>query len=244
MRKFALIVDGTRYGLNRENGILLTNPTGLGTVSDDSFAGINGSGFFSRVNREVTQGQVIGDLTFFSPSYTKYKSFVDTVVTGTSLQLVYDPDGIEYKADVELAYITKTEMVSGTYLTAPVAFYLKSLWYTEQTISGTGSVNVTAGGQAETGIKVRVTSALTNPTLTLTAGSTEIARAALTVTTSGIFEYSNYPDDSHIQDAGHGDLLQYVDTSYPVFGRTRSAFNVALSGAAMNVTVRKYWRSV
>ena len=244
MRRFALIVDGTRYDLNRENGILLTNPTGLGTVSNDSYAGINGNGFFSRVNREVTQGQVIGDLTFFSPSYTKYKSFVDTVISGTSLQLVYDPDGTEYKADVELAYITKTEMKDRAYLTAPVAFNMKSLWYTEETRSGYGSVSVTAGGQTETGIKVRVTSTLTNPVLTLTAGLTEIARAALTVTTSGIFEYSNYPDDSHIEDAGHGDLLQYVDTSYPVFGRTRSAFTVALSGATMNVTVRKYWRSV
>lgn len=243
MRRFALIVDGTRYDLNRENGILLTNPSGLGTVSSNSYARINGNGFYSRVSRDVDQGQVIADLTFFISAYDSYKAFVDAVIQGTRLQLVYAPAGTEYLADVDLSYITKTELKGGAYLTVPIAFTLKSLWYTETTLTGTGSVNVTAGGQEETAVTVRTSTALTNPVLTILSGGVEIARAALACSTTGVFEYSNRPDDSHITD-GFADLISYVDTSYTVFGRTREAFTVSLSGAAMTVTVRKYWRSV
>ena len=243
MRRFTLIIDGTRYPLNRENGILLHNVSGLGTVNTNTFSAIGKTGFYARTNREIAQGQVVGELAFFGQAYSKYTSFSDALLTATSLVLCYAPNGTEYKADVELSYLTKTELTGGVYLSVPVAFHLRGLWYTEETLTGTGSVSVSAGGQAETAVRVRVTSALTNPDLTLVSSGVTVAEAKLTCTTSGVFEYSNFPDDSHITD-GTADLIPYVDTQNTVYGRTRNAFTVNLSGAAMTVTVRKYWRTV
>ena len=243
MRKLALILDGVRYPLNRENGLLLHNVTGLGTVNAYTFSGITNTGFYAATSKDIAQAQVVGELVFVSSAYTRYAAFADALLKASSLVLCYDPNGTEYRADVELSYLTKTELTGGAFLSVPVAFHLCGLWYTEETLTGTGSVSVSAGGQAETGVKVRVTASVADPDLTLVSDGVTVARAKLLYTTMGVFEYSNYPDDSHIYDGGT-DIIRYVDTAYNVYGRTRNAFTVTLSGAAMTVTVRKYWRTV
>lgn len=244
MRKLYLEIDGTRVGLNKESGLMLVNPTGFGSVSNSTFEPINQDGFYARTYREQAQGQIVGDLVFFgSNPYADYKSFADSILTAEKLVFVYDPDGTEYKADCELSYLTKTELVSGNYLTVPTAFNLKSLWYTEETLTGTGTVSVTAGGQYETAVKVSVTAPLTNPHLTIVSGAETVADVSINYTTEGVFEYSNVPNDSHITDDGN-DIVNRVDITKNIYGRTRSAFTVNLSGTAMTVNVIKYWRTV
>ena len=245
MRKLYLEIDGTRVGLNKESGLMLVNPTGFGSVSNSTFELINQDGFYARTYKEQAQGQIVGDLVFFGANpYADYKSFADSILTAEKLVFVYDPNGTEYKADCELSYLTKTELVNGNYLTVPVAFNLKSLWYTEETLTGTGTVSVTSGGQYETAIKVTVAVPLTNPHLTIMAGAETVADVNVTeYTTTGVFEYSNLPNDSHITDGG-ADILNRVNIASDIYSRTRKAFSVNLTGAAMTVKVVKYWRTV
>lgn len=244
MRKFFLEADGVRYGLNREAGYFLTNVTGLGVASETSYEAVNKDGFYLATDRTQSQAQVVGDLIFCgSAPYTEYKAFADSVLTAEKLLLVYDNAGTEYRAECDISYLTKTEQTAQGLLQCPVAFMLKSLWYTEEILTGTGVVAISAGGQYETAVKVKVNAALTNPVLTITEGTNVIAKAVLSVSTAAPFEYSNFPSDSHITD-GTGDIVKYVDVTNTVFGRTRKAFTVSINGANMTVTARRYWRTV
>lgn len=242
MSKFYLDIDGTEFGLNREHDIMLMEPTGFGVNFANSFADIV-DGFFAKTDKKQSIGQIVGDLIFTDNAYADYESFVNSILTASKLVLIYEPiSGSKYRADVEIAYITKSEVRGGMYK-APIAFDLKSLWYTEETLTGTGTVSVTAGGQYETAVKVTVAAPITNPHLTIVSGADTVADVELAYTTTGVFEYSNYPNDSHITDSGV-DIIQYISALSSVYGRTRSAFTVNLSGASMTVKARKYWRTV
>lgn len=242
MRKFYLELDGVRVDLNRANGLMLVSPSGLGVTFEDTYADFE-NGFAVNVHGKQTMGQIVAELCFLSSAYSKYKTFVDQLLTAKNILFIYDPNGTEYKVSADLVYIQKTESYGGVYMRCPIAFNLKSLWYTEETLTGTGSISVSAGGQIPTGVKVTVSNSLTHPVLTLMEGAETVAKADVNTTTVGTFEYSNYPDDMHIID-GSGDIIRYADVTNKVFGRTRSAFTINLSGASMTAKVRRYWRTV
>lgn len=241
MRKFYLEADGTRWGLNRENGIMFVNVTGLGSSAENTYEAIGKDGFYALTDKQYSQGQVVGDLVFCGADpYGSCRSFADSVYTAGKLVLIYDCSGTEYRADVDLAYLTRTELQSGSYLSCPTAFNMRSLWYTETMLTGTDSVSVTAGGQYDTAVIVRSAGAMIAPSLTISSGSEVIASVSVYGQTTGPLEYSNVPDDCHLTDDS-GDILSMTSANDEIFGRTRNAFTVSLDGG-MTVKVRKYWR--
>lgn len=243
MRKFHIEYDGTRISLNNEAGIMLTDPEGLGFTMNPTYSEI-GNGFFKMSHNTQTQGSVTGTLVFFSTAYESYKTFVDKLLTADKLVLVYDPNGTEYKADVSINFITKSESHGGVWMTVPISFKLESLWYTETTTTATDSLSITAGGQVGTAVLVTASGALTNPSIKGTDADGVFMRADLTlsVESGSTLEYSNMWDDCHIRVNGN-DVVSSVDTQYPIYGHSTKAFTLTLPGTC-TVKIRKYWRTV
>lgn len=135
MRKFYLENElGERKGLNGEAGIWLTDPAGLGVSYGSSYADL-GSGFFRRVEEKQPQGIIPCSLTFMRGAYEKYKSFADWALRSEALFLVYKPFNAEYFRRVELSYLTKTEITSGTWMEIPTAFVCLTPWYLPQPLT-------------------------------------------------------------------------------------------------------------
>lgn len=241
MRKFYLLLDGSRVTLNGENSVRFVNPGGLGATMADQYAESN-DGFFRRIDRRGKQESITGDLVFSGGgAYGKYKSFADALLRADDVQLIYDPDGTEYTADVSVNFLTKTESVANVYITVPTSFTLLSPWYRDETLTGT-SVNVTAGGQIGTGVVVEMYGAVTNPQILL--GDFALCALAYNLASNEKLEYSNLWDDSHVTINGD-DAIQYVDITNPLFEHSKNAFTITNNGnVVMDVLVRKYWRTV
>lgn len=241
MRKFYLLLDGTRYALNGENHIRFVTPGGLGADMADVYAESN-DGFFRRVDRRGKQSAVTGELVFTGGSaYSKYKTFADALLKADAVQLVYDPNGTEYKADVSVNFLTKTESVADVYMTVPTSFTLLSPWYTDEELTGT-SVSVTAGGQIGTGVVVEMYGAVTNPQILL--GDFALCALTYTLPSNEKLEFSTLWDDCHVTINGD-DAIQYVDITNPLYEHSNGAFTITNSGnKTMYVLVRKYWRTV
>ena len=130
MRKFYLENElGERKPLNGEDGIFLTDPAGLGVSYGNSYADL-GAGFFRRVEEKLPQGVIPCSLTFMRGAYEKYKDFADWALRAETLYLVYKPLNVAYYRRVELSYLTKTEITSGTWMEIPTAFVCLTPWYT------------------------------------------------------------------------------------------------------------------
>lgn len=255
MRKFYIDVDGTRIPLNGESGILLHDVAGLGVTFSSNFAD-DLNGFFIRTNVRQKQGAVTGTLTIFGNAYADYETFVNAVLTARRLTLIYNPTGTEFRANVAINLITKTESVVGVRISTPISFSLMSLWYTEQELTGTGSVSVTHAGQIASAVKVTTTgTALTNPVISMSDGNGVFAKAKITkeITAAQTLEYQNYYDDSHIvlKTTGEADedLIPATNITNAVFGKTKANYTVTVmdendSTPAISVTVRRYWRTV
>lgn len=241
MRKFYLLLDGTRYPLNGENSIRFVTPGGLGATMADVYAESN-DGFFRRVDRRGKQEAVTGELVFSGgTAYARYKAFADALLKADEVQLVYDPNGSEYKADVSVNFLTKTESVADVYMTVPTSFTLLSPWYTDETLTGT-SVDVTAGGQIGTGVVVQMSGAATDPSITI--GDVAVCALTYSLASGSVLEYSTLWDDSHVTVDGE-DAIQYADITQTLFGHTNAAFMITNSASkSMTVLVRKYWRTV
>lgn len=249
MRKFYLEIDGVRISLNNESGIFFTNPSGLGTTMGNSFTEIS-DGFFRTTNKKQKQGSIAGDLTFFSSAYTAYETFVNSLFTAKKIVFVYDPAGVEYFIDVELNYITKTESVLGAYMTVPISFIPLSMWYTETTLTGTGSVSVSAGGHIGAAVVVEVSGELVNPVITLASGGEAFAACNLNyeMDAADVLEYSTLYDDSHVYLNGD-DAIGRVFAFSNLYSHKTGAFTVSVTddnsaSPSFTVVVRKYWRTV
>ena len=132
MRKFYIENEiGSRLSLNGEQGIFLSNPAGLGLTLPANFADIH-KGFFRDISGESEpQGTITGDLVFIGDdAYADYRSFVDWCSASASLHLIYKPYGTtEFYRDVQINYLTKTELTDTRWLTVPAAFACLSPWY-------------------------------------------------------------------------------------------------------------------
>ena len=241
MRKFYLLLDGTRYPLNGENHIRFVTPAGLGATMADVYAESN-DGFFRRVDRRGKQEAVTGELVFTGGSaYSKYKTFADALLRANKVQVIYDPNGTEYTADVSVNFLTKTESVADVYMTIPTSFTLLSPWYRDETLTGT-SVSVTAGGQIGTGVVVSMYGAVTDPQILL--GSFALCALTYTLPSTEKLEFSTLWDDCHVTINGD-DAIQYVDITNPLYEHSNGTFTITNSGNKnMYVLVRKYWRTV
>lgn len=244
MRKFYIYCDNATFSLNGEDGLWLLTPSGMGATMATTYASIT-DGFFSCTENKAKQGTIAGELAWVSNAYSGYKSLVDAMLSSDSLTIGYNPNGTEYKADVKLNYITKGESYGGKILRAPISFIMLTPWYTTETITATGTATIAAGGQLVTSVRVQTTTDLTNPVLTMTDADGEFQRLELTLTTASgtALEYSNHHYDSHIY-YGDEDAIQYADLSTAIFGRSRKAFTLSMTGAEMTIEVKKWWRTV
>ncbi len=129
MRKFYIENQiGERKSLNGD--IFLQNPAGLGVSLDPQFASV-GRGFFVNVtDDEEPQGTVLGDLVFRKTAYKLYQEFINWILAAEKLFIIYCPEGnTEYWREIDLTYITKTELGVGRWLTTPIAFSCLTPWY-------------------------------------------------------------------------------------------------------------------
>jgi len=244
MRKFYIEADGVRIALNGENSVRFCDPAGLGFTTTSSFSYIT-DGFYMRTSRRQAQGSVTGTLAFTSDAYSKYQEVINAIVSAEKLVLVYDPNGTEYKAEVSIQFISKTESHGDIWMEIPISFYLHTPWFTVETITATGTASITAGGQLGTSVRVQTWTELTNPRLTLTDSDGVFADVNLTLTKRAgvLLEYSNHHYDSHII-YNEEDAIQYADLSNPLFGHSRKAFTLSMTGAEMTIEVKKWWRTV
>ena len=100
------------------------------TMASD-FADIH-YGFFRNVSgKSEPQSTVTGDLVFIGDNaYADYRSFVDWCNGSESLHLIYMPYGTtEFYRDVQITYLTKTELTDTRWLTVPASFACLSPWY-------------------------------------------------------------------------------------------------------------------
>lgn len=129
MRKFYIENQiGERKSLNGD--IFLQNPAGLGVSVDPNFASV-GRGFFVNVTDEKEpQGAVLGDLVFRKSAYKTYQEFINWILAAEKLFIIYCPEGnTEYWREIDLTYITKTELGVGRWLTTPISFSCLTPWY-------------------------------------------------------------------------------------------------------------------
>lgn len=135
MRKF-YIEDSTgfRYGLNGEQDIWLTEPNGLGASFYTSYAEIGG-GFFKPVYSDASQGAVTGNITFLTDVYGAYQTFTTWLMKASALFLIYQPTDTEYRAQVKVNFISKSEINRGRWMTVPMSFSLTTPWYAPSPVS-------------------------------------------------------------------------------------------------------------
>lgn len=248
MNRWKLAIDngsGDIVQLNGENGIMFVDVTGMGAEFDESYGKIS-DGYFLTTQREGAQQTIAGTLVFKGADCKeKYKAFADYVLNADKLVFLYKPDGItEYRRDISVKFLSRGG-ANWNLLQVASSFVCLTPWYTVETLTGTGSISVSVGGQIGTSVKVRTTSALTNPVLTMTDSDGEFQRLSLTTTKASgtVFEYSNHYYDSHIY-IGTADGIQYADLSTAIFGHSRKAFTLALSGASMTIEVKRWWRTI
>lgn len=133
MRKFYLQnAAGERFGLNKENGVFFSDPSGLGFEQAVTWGDL-GRGFFTALDepeeRADPQTPVTGKLTFLPPAYANYRSFSDWIHAAGNLVLIYQPYGTdEFEKPVEVGYLQKGELNKVRWLQCPVAFEPSSPW--------------------------------------------------------------------------------------------------------------------
>jgi hypothetical protein len=122
---------GERLDLNGKTGIYFTDPTGLGFTLTPSIADLK-FGFFRPVSSDSEpQNSVTGTLTFVGAiPYAKYQNFVDWVAIAGQLLLIYSPvDGVEYYRQIDIGYLSKTEINSVGALEIAASFNCLTPWY-------------------------------------------------------------------------------------------------------------------
>lgn len=138
-RSFTLYDEsGTAKSLNGEpegSKLYFENPTGLGFDLAPEFANI-GSGFFKNVSSDkIPQLPIVGDLVV--SDYAEYSAFVRWVLKAKKLYFAYrpTPTSDEFRCEVAIDYLTKTEKNAGTSLRCPISFKPLTPWYTETVVS-------------------------------------------------------------------------------------------------------------
>jgi len=246
LRKFYLINGaGIRLNLNDPKSLFFQNPAGLGMAKTLTY-NTSGTGFFGLSKETANQINVVGDIVITTLPYGRFRNLID-FLTITPLVLEYAPTNAgTYFLDVDLEYITKTELKAGV-LTCPVSFKGKGLWRrstpTVIRIERPAELDepsiypfaypyqygilpdrtkiLTAGGHIPAALEVQVTGEIKNPVITLTKGSTVIGKMVLATTVpSGkklVFS-SKYNGESGVWIDGE-DASQYIVLSQSSFFR-------------------------
>ncbi len=203
MRKFYIENEnGSRLPLNGETGIFFSNPAGLGLTLPTDFADIHKGFFRSTAGESEPQGTITGDLVFIGENaYADYRDFVNWCSTSVSLHLIYLPYGTtEFYRDIQIGYLTKTELTETRWLSVPTSLACLSPWYraapTSMTLStesgyvmkypfrytsdliysssnmGSMAADIPAGGHIPAAFELVYSGAIINPKVTLKGSST------------------------------------------------------------------------
>lgn len=251
---------GERINLNRipgqtpTRGIIATNLTGLGYTPGGVYSKIS-AGYYRQTGEDEKMQPCGLTLNFTRNAYDTYKWLLDWMIDAGVWDYVYNPGDGEYRRRVTLEYINKPERNKVGHLVSQISLVTLTPWYREETLTGAGTVSVSAGGQIASAVKIVTTgTSLVNPYISMVANGEEFARCeiSMNVSTSNSLEYSNFYDDSHIIGVINGvrtSLIENLTARHNIYGHRFGAYTVNLSDSngatpAISVTVRKYWRTV
>lgn len=220
---------GNRINLQDiDNGIILTQISGLGTESTSSYTLLGDT--YIRNQATDNQKEISGTLITIAPNaYQKFHDTADFLIKAKKLYLIYIPYGnTEYRRDVDLIAIDKGER-NGATLECQVRFACRSLFYTNTSMRYTVSsitgqfvfpftwpvvfndnTNQTAdvenNGHVEAQFKVRLNGPLVDPIISLYKDGIEVSKCAIdyTIYEGDYIEYSNIDGDLYIKAVSDG----------------------------------------
>ena len=127
---------GKRIDCQKINGgLFLYNVAGLGYEENIEYERVGNT--FVQNHKEIVQNTITGELEFYDMTYDEYSTFMNFVLSSTSLKLIYIPktkNRTEYYRDIDICKIEKSEEDEYNILTCPIEMKCKSLWY-EKTIA-------------------------------------------------------------------------------------------------------------
>lgn len=274
-RLFSLYNEsGAQKALNGESGIRFTSPAGLGISLKPTLADLH-EGFFRATAEDIIpQQSIAGSLTFMGKntngtpisggSYGQYLDFVNWLFTAKKLYFGYTPQGTggtEYRCEVALDYITKTER-RGTWLPCTVSFKMLTPWFTEEGTAlpaPTGSsgivVPITVQGHVPAGLRIKVTGGSYPMSFTLENTDTHrIDSFTVEGPGAGYLEFSTQYKDSYIRCVNGSTVKNMIGqttiSSGDIFFRAPPGVTCALSIGYSSAPTRielwkyQYYRSV
>lgn len=197
MRKFYLQNNfGERLSLVEAGVLWLNHPDGLGMTMDKSYASVL-PGFFLETRSDEAQDPITGTLVFRQKNtYEAFIKVADWIFRAQALTLIYCPYGTnEYKRDINIDHIGKSEKTLSSFLECPVIFTPLTPWYDqfshvftfslensdlfkrypyryEYRYAGSfkpGSVDFTIGGHYPGSVVIEATGPVVTPVFTLKA---------------------------------------------------------------------------
>lgn len=132
-RKFYLENEyGNRFNLQDPGKVLLNEISGLGSEETTKYINVGDS--FLRDYFKTSQGTIFGTVNILRPGqYELFQSFSNFIYASKELKLIYVPamkTETEYKRDVDVVNIGKTEISKDKVMRIPIQFVCKSLFYT------------------------------------------------------------------------------------------------------------------
>jgi hypothetical protein len=121
---------GDVYYFNHKNRTLISQVSGLGFSLDLKY--LEYSRFYSRSEYNIPLSEITETLIFLD-GYKGYKSFVDYIsLSSTKMKLHYENDAFKAYCYVDIASLSKAELVATT-IQSNVVFKKLSLWLKEKT---------------------------------------------------------------------------------------------------------------
>lgn len=275
-RSFTLYDEsGTAKSLNGEpegSKLYFENPTGLGFNLAPTFANI-GSGFFKNVSSDkIPQQNIVGDLIV--SDYAEYSAFVRWVLKAKKLYFAYrpTPTSDEYRCEVAIDYLTKTEKNAGASLRCPISFKPLTPWYLEQVVeyeilaptppftAAVYDVAFNTEGDLPSAMTIHAESSGTPYAITakITGEAESVGHFTFqnVIDTAGVFDYSSLYNDSYIRYTSAGvesDIINNVDISNDPFFKLPANSNITVEilynsttaiPAKISLKLYNYYRSV
>lgn len=283
-RQFYLYNEKEEFLNLNESPMMLLAPEGLGVnLSPD--ANDLSNGFFRTVNtNKIPQGNIVCDVLFDevnadpNTAYGTYRNFVDFVMGAEKLYIGYIPaksmitDLDEYRCEVALDYINKSQINWSRCLRCPVSFRMLTPWFKTTTIKNrvivsadTATVTLDrATGHIPAGIKVSFTRrGMSAFTLELEGNTTHKSYGKClvsdTIDRNDIVEYSSVGNDCYVRKVSGGtvtDLIDKVDITFnpwfsvPTTEETTLIVTATRAGdvqyvtAQLDIEIFEYYRSV
>lgn len=113
---------GERFNLTAPAPLFLVNVQGLGITTKRSYASLGG-GFFRRIEDEIPQDPITGDVIYSDAAYSNYQALVSFILQAKLLYFCYTPLDTEYRCRVELNRIAKSARDGAGGMRANLSFH-------------------------------------------------------------------------------------------------------------------------